>query len=34
MTAAILWCALGLLTLVGGAEILVRGGSMLARQLG
>lgn len=34
MTAAILWCALGLLALVGGAEILVRGGSTLARQLG
>ncbi|MCX5519246.1 calcium/sodium antiporter [Kaistia defluvii] len=34
MTAAIIWSALGLLALVGGAEMLVRGGSTLARQLG
>ncbi|NKX15775.1 hypothetical protein HGG75_04825 [Ochrobactrum pseudogrignonense] len=33
MTAAILWCALGLLALVGGADILVRSGSTLARRL-
>ncbi|MCX8997425.1 calcium/sodium antiporter [Rhizobiaceae bacterium BDR2-2] len=34
MTAAVIWCALGLAALVAGAEMLVRGGSTLARQLG
>lgn len=34
MTVATIWSVAGLLALVGGAEMLVRGGSTLARQLG